>query len=185
MCIFRVSEAGKMVRCIRTFLGSLLGVASVAMLGPQGAVWAQSFAACYLSLGKLFLSLPSLLSSRGGGWGCWVQLLVEESFSSVIRGEGQCCWLVCFSPLAHASAEWWWLSCWLCSLAPFFLFLNLFFLANLKSATGSLLLRSFTVSKYCCWWGVIINLRYTYLVPSSMVTVSRVAEMPSLCLCGL
>lgn len=42
------------------------------------------------------LSLLERREGRGGGGGCGVQLLVEESFSSVIRGEGLCCWLVCF-----------------------------------------------------------------------------------------
>lgn len=175
-----------MVRCLRTFLGSLHGVASVAMLGPQGAVWAQSFAACYLYLGKLLF--PCLREGKAEE-----EEEAAESSSwwknpSPVWSEEKGCaagWCASFSPCPRL--------CWMMMMIlqtvllrlppPFFLFL--FFLTNLKTATGSLLLRSFTVSKYCCWWGVIINLRYTYLVSSSVVTVSRVAETPSLCLCGL
>lgn len=52
------------MRCLKTFWGSLLGVASVATLGPRGAVGAQSSAAYKLYLGKLFF--PCLPFSQAG-----------------------------------------------------------------------------------------------------------------------
>lgn len=107
-CIFWVSKADKIVRCLETFLGSPVGMARVAALHPWGLVGVQSpnmsvlccFPGCIWANFSALLLLWSTTGdvARGWGWQC-PAFPGQESFRRVVREERHRWLLHYFAPL--------------------------------------------------------------------------------------